>query len=132
MPKKDPLQPKRCAELLAALAAPERLKIVRFLADGPHNVTEIADMLAIPAVNVSHHLHVLKVSQLIQGKKKGRFVWYSLRPGVLEEVVAAGVPGEALNLGCCQILLPLGGPGHTSRPAGSGCRPIDESDSVRP
>jgi DNA-binding transcriptional ArsR family regulator len=117
MPKKDPLQPERCAELLAALAAPERLKIVRFLADGPHNVTEIAGMLAIPAVNVSHHLQVLKVSQLIQGKKKGRFVWYSLRPGVLEEVVAAGAPGEALNLGCCQILLPLGVPENPSGPA---------------
>jgi DNA-binding transcriptional ArsR family regulator len=108
--KKDPLQPKRCAELLAALAAPERLKIVRFLAEGPHNVTEIVEMLTIPAVNVSHHLQVLKVSGLIQGKKKGRFVWYSLRAGVLEEAVKAGVPGDALNLGCCQIVLPLGGP----------------------
>jgi DNA-binding transcriptional ArsR family regulator len=131
MPNQDPLQPERCAELLAALAAPERLKIVRFLADGPHNVTEIADKLAIPAVNVSHHLHVLKVSQLIQGKKKGRFVWYSLRPGVLKEVVAAGVPGEALNLGCCQIVLPLGEPENTYRPSGRGCH-SDEADAARP
>ncbi len=131
MPKKDPLQPERCAELLAALAAPERLKIIRFLADGPHNVTEIADMLAVPAVNVSHHLHVLKVSRLIEGKKKGRFVWYSLRPGVREDVVAAGAPGEALNLGCCQIVLPLDGPGKTSRPAPGGCR-SDPSDVARP
>lgn len=131
MTKQDPLQPERCAELLAAIAAPERLKIVRFLADGPHNVTEIADMLAIPAVNVSHHLHVLKVSQLIQGKKKGRFVWYSLRAGVLKVVVLAGVPGEALNLGCCQIVLPLSVPGNTFRPAGSGC-PVDDSDAPRP
>jgi DNA-binding transcriptional ArsR family regulator len=103
---KDPLQPSRCAELLAALAAPERLKIVRFLADGPHTVTEIADMLAVPAVNVSHHLTVLKHARLIAGKKQGRFVWYALRPGVLEESVQAGIPTEALNLGCCKILLP--------------------------
>jgi DNA-binding transcriptional ArsR family regulator len=111
VPKKDPLQPQRCAELLAALAAPERLKIVRFLADGPHNVTEIVEMLAIKAVNVSHHLTVLKHAGLIAGKKKGRFVLYSLRPGVLEEAVDAGVPAEALNLGCCRIELPLGGAG---------------------
>ncbi|MFL5342183.1 MAG: ArsR/SmtB family transcription factor [Gemmataceae bacterium] len=103
---KDPLQPQRCAELLAALAAPERLKIVRFLADGPHHVTAIVEMLGIPAVNVSHHLAVLKHACLIQGRKQGRFVWYSLRPGVLREATAAGVPREALNLGCCQILLP--------------------------
>lgn len=108
MPR-DPLQPKRCAELLSALAAPERLKIVRFLADGPRNVTEITEMLAIKAVNVSHHLTVLKTSRLIAGKKKGRFVLYSLRPGVLDEAVGAGVPAEALNLGCCRIELPFGG-----------------------
>ena len=104
---KDPLQPQKCAELLAALAAPERLKIVRFLADGPHNVTEIADMLRIPAVNVSHHLNVLKQAGLIRGKKHGRFVHYALRPGMLEDVVAAGIPKDALNLGCCRLEMPM-------------------------
>ena len=107
MAKKDPLQPQRCAELLGALAAPERLKIVRFLADGPHNVTEIAEMLAVPAVNVSHHIAVLKYARLIEGKKDGRFVWYSLGPGILDDAIRAGVPSEALNLGCCKLELPL-------------------------
>ena len=107
MAKKDPLQPQRCAELLSALAAPERLKVVRFLAEGRHNVTEIAEMLAIPTVNVSHHLTVLKHAHLIQGKKEGRFVWYSLSPGILDDAVKAGVPCEALNLGCCKLELPL-------------------------
>lgn len=86
--RRDPLQPERCAELLAALAAPERRKIVRFL----------VDVLAIPAVNVSYHLHVLRASGLIRGKK-GRLVWCSLRAGVMTEAVQAGVPGDALNLG---------------------------------
>lgn len=105
MPK-DPLQPSRCAELLAALAAPERLKIVRFLADGPRTVTEIADMLAVAPVNVSHHVSVLKRAKLIVGNKKGRFIFYSLCPGVLEDSIEAGIPRDVLNLGCCQILLP--------------------------
>jgi DNA-binding transcriptional ArsR family regulator len=104
--KKDPLQPQRCAELLAALAAPERLKIVRLLADGPHNVTQIIDALKIAPLNVSHHLNVLKHARLIQGEKQGRFVIYSLCEGVLGEVIEAGVPKEALDLGCCQIVLP--------------------------
>lgn len=105
--KRDPLNPQKCAQLLSALAAPERLKIVRFLSEGPHNVTEIAEMLNVAPVNVSHHLMVLKVSGLIAGKKKGRFVLYSLRPGVLEDAVEAGLPRDALNLGCCRIELPL-------------------------
>ncbi|MFO0797983.1 MAG: metalloregulator ArsR/SmtB family transcription factor [Gemmataceae bacterium] len=108
MPKRDPLQPKRCAELLAALAAPERLRIVRLLADGERNVTQIIEAADIAPLNVSHHLTVLKTAGLIRGQKRGRFVWYALRPGVLEEAVAAGIAGEALNLGCCQLVLPLG------------------------
>ncbi|WP_020469746.1 ArsR/SmtB family transcription factor [Zavarzinella formosa] len=107
MAKKDPIQPQRCAQVLAALAAPERLKIVRFLAEGPHNVTEIAEMLAIPPVNVSHHLMMLKHADLIEGTKKGRFVWYGLCSGVLEEAVEAGIPKDALNLGCCRLELPM-------------------------
>lgn len=119
MAKRDPLNPQKCAQLLSALAAPERLKIVRFLAEGPHNVTEIAEMLNVAAVNVSHHLTVLRTSGLISGKKKGRFVHYSLRPGVLEDAVRAGVPQEALNLGCCRIELPLGEPNRKSESTGS-------------
>jgi DNA-binding transcriptional ArsR family regulator len=103
---KDPLDPKRCAKLLAALAAPERLKIVRFLAGGTHTVTEITDELKIKPLNVSHHLSVLKNAGLIRGTKRGRFVDYALRPGVLEEAVEAGVPKEALDLGCCRLELP--------------------------
>lgn len=109
MPKSDPLQPQRCAELLAALAAPERLRIVRLLADGERNVTQIIAGAGVAALNVSHHLTVLKTAGLIRGQKRGRFVWYGLHPGVLEEAVAAGVAGEALNLGCCQLVLPPGG-----------------------
>jgi len=112
---KDPLKPEACAQLLGALAAPERLKIVRYLMDGPRNVTEIVEMLEIPAVNVSHHLTVLKHADIIRGKKRGRFVLYSLRPGVLDHAVQAGVSKEALNLGCCHLMLP------NSPPASEAC-----------
>lgn len=91
---------------MAALAAPERLRIVRLLANGSQNVTQIIDALQIPPLNVSHHLTVLKHAGLIQGEKQGRFVIYSLCDGVLSEVIEAGIPKESLDLGCCQILLP--------------------------
>ena len=100
----DPLQPKRCAELLAALAAPERLRIVRYLRDGPRNVTEIAEMLRAPAVNASHHLNVLRHAGLVQNQKQGRFVLYSLRPGVLQS--GDDPLHDLLQLGCCELRLP--------------------------
>ena len=96
------------ARRAAALAAPERLQIVRLLGDGPQNVTQITEALKIPPLNVNHHLTVLKHANLIQSVKQGRFVIYSLREGVLHEVVEAGISKEALDLGCCQIVLPKG------------------------
>jgi len=105
-PKRDPLQPERCAEPLAALAAPERIGIVRLLSTGPHNVTQITEAVKIAPLNVSHHLAVLKAARLIERRKQGRFVIYSLRDGVLDEAITSGVPHECLNLGCCQIVLP--------------------------
>jgi DNA-binding transcriptional ArsR family regulator len=104
----DPLQPKRCAEKLSALAAPERLRIVRYLRDGPRNVTEIAEMLQAPLVNVSHHLHVLRHAGLVQSEKQGRFVLYSLCPDVFRP--EEGKPGDEIDLGCCQLKLPLNEP----------------------
>ena len=103
---KDPLEPKRCAELLGALAAPERLEIVRLLASGPQNVTQIVETLKIAPLNVSHHLSTLRHAGIIEGEKQGRFVNYSLRPGVLCDAVEAGIPKETLDLGCCQLVMP--------------------------
>ncbi len=99
----DPLQPQQCAQQLSALAAPERLRIVRFLRDGPRNAGEIAEMLQTAPVNVSHHMSVLKNAGLVQSEKRGRFVIYSLSPGVLQ---AKKGKADHLNLGCCRLELP--------------------------
>jgi hypothetical protein len=103
----DPLQPSRCARQLGALAAPERLKIVRFLRDGPRNVTEIAEMLKTAPVNVTHHMGVLKQAAIVRSRKKGRFVYYSLAPGfVSSDVNSSGK--DFLDLGCCRLEVPRG------------------------
>jgi DNA-binding transcriptional ArsR family regulator len=102
--KDDPLQPEHCAEMLSALASPERLRIVRFLGDGPQNVTAISEMLKIALVNVSHHLNVLHQAGIINRRKQGRFVLYSLAPGVLQPDCNEKI--ARLNLGCCRIEVP--------------------------
>jgi DNA-binding transcriptional ArsR family regulator len=103
--QQDPLQSQRCARKLAALAAPERLRIVHFLRAGPRNVTEIAEMLHTAPVNVSHHMHVLTEAGLVQREKRGRFVLYSLTQGVLE-TDGQDAAHDHLNLGCCRIEIP--------------------------
>ncbi len=103
----DPLQPKKCAKLLAALASPERLKIVTFLAKGPRNVTEIASAVGVSALNLYHHLNILKGAALVRRKKQGRFVVYSLCPGFVENTNEGGVSKDYLNLGCCRLEISL-------------------------
>jgi DNA-binding transcriptional ArsR family regulator len=100
----DRLQSEHCAEVLSALAAPERLRIIQFLREGPRNVTEIAAMLGAPMVNISHHMGVLRQAHLVESRKQGRFVIYSLIPGLLEGGAAGQT--ERLNLGCCRLELP--------------------------
>jgi len=100
---KDLLQSERCAEMLGALAAPERLRIIRFLRDGARNVTEIAEFLHVPPVNAAHHLAKLRDAGLLQRNKQGRFVVYSLAPDVLKAATAAT---DHLDLGCCRLELP--------------------------
>ena len=78
----DPLRPDACAAIFSALSAPERIKILRFLRDGERNVSQIADMLRTAPVNVSHHVAVMKYAGLIQSRKDGRFMMYSLLPGL--------------------------------------------------
>jgi DNA-binding transcriptional ArsR family regulator len=103
---KDPLQPQRCAELLVVLAAPERLRIIRFLRDGARNVTKIVAMLRTTHVNVAHHLRVLKEAGVIRARKKGRFVYYSLSPAMSDMEQRDADGKQVVNLGCCKLELP--------------------------
>src|SRR5205823_2228919 len=94
-----------CAELLSALAAPDRLRIVQLLRLGPRSVGEIADELHIRIVNLSHHLTVLRHAGLVRNERQGRYIFYSLAPEVVQEE-DEDPKSEHLNLGCCRLELP--------------------------
>jgi ArsR family transcriptional regulator len=67
-------------EMLKALSDKMRLRIFWVLvrADTELCVTEIIDAIQENQYNVSRHLKILKYSGLIQERKQGRFVFYSL------------------------------------------------------
>jgi DNA-binding transcriptional ArsR family regulator len=96
----EPLQPEQCARKLAALADPERLRIIHCLRAGPRNVGELAALLDAKVVNISHHLGVLRHAGLVLDEKQGRFVLYRLHPDVCR------TGNEHLDLGCCRLEIP--------------------------
>ncbi len=102
---KDNLESDRCARLLRAMADPERLKIVQCLRSGPKNVGEIAELLGAEAVNVSHHLGVLRNAGIALDERQGRFIIYRLHPDVFQAETKAG-RADHLDFGCCRLEIP--------------------------
>ena len=102
---KDLLQAVHCAEQLKALGEPLRLRIVSALRAGPQSVSELAETLDVELVTVSHHLGILRSARLVQTKRKGRFILYSLHAGVFQPA-STSRGKEHIDLGCCRLEVP--------------------------
>lgn len=73
------------AELCQALADPKRILILYALAESTCSVGELARRLALRQSNVSQHLAVLRERGLVDTRRTGTTVRYSLRyPTVIE------------------------------------------------
>jgi ArsR family transcriptional regulator len=85
--------------LLRALADRHRLKILNMLvhADGqPVCVCEFTATFELPQQNVSYHLKQLVDAGVISRRRRGRYSYYSLVDGALEQIAAlVAVPAEA-------------------------------------
>lgn len=69
-----------------ALNDDTRREILEILRVNSLNAGEIADRFKISKPSISHHLDILKQADLIQFKKKGQFVIYSINLPAFEEV----------------------------------------------
>jgi ArsR family transcriptional regulator len=82
----------RAAELardFAVLADPVRLRLLSFLATssaGEVCVCELVEPLGRSQPTVSHHIKILAEAGLIEGEKRGRWVWYRTVPSRLAEL----------------------------------------------
>ena len=69
-----------------ALADQNRLRIIGILAESPHTVEDIADLLGVSNSTASHHLSKLTKAGLISAAPKGHYYQYSLNNEVLQEM----------------------------------------------
>jgi DNA-binding transcriptional ArsR family regulator len=70
-----------------------RLNILMILGQGERNVTSLCEELKLPQPTVSHHLGLLRMSNIIANRRNGKQVFYSLNGRV-------GVPDEGLEVHC--------------------------------
>lgn len=72
---------------LDALAHPVRLRLLRTLARGPHTTGELAHAWELSPPEVSRHLAVLRRAGLLEARRQGRYVRYTLN---LPDLTALG------------------------------------------
>jgi ArsR family transcriptional regulator, arsenate/arsenite/antimonite-responsive transcriptional repressor len=75
--------------LFQALADRHRLKVVNMLAQAEGEaicVCDFQDALGLKQPTVSYHLKQLVDAGVIERAQRGRFAFYSLRPGVLDRI----------------------------------------------
>ena len=67
------------AKILKALSHPSRIFIVEKINENPHCVCELAELIGIDQSTTSKHLSILKNAGLLDDRKEGTTVYYSLR-----------------------------------------------------
>ena len=78
------------AGILKALAHPSRVFIVEKLAEAPHCVCELTELIGADTSTVSKHLSILKQAGIVATRKEGTTVYYSLTcrciPSIIDSV----------------------------------------------
>jgi len=76
------------ASMLRAMAHPMRIAIIDLLTINKRlSVTEIYEKLNIEQASASHHLNILKNKGILESKREGKMIFYSLRHEKLMEII---------------------------------------------
>ncbi|MBD0280228.1 MAG: winged helix-turn-helix transcriptional regulator [Flavisolibacter sp.] len=66
---------------------PTRREILELLRQKDLSAGEIAERFHISWPSVSHHLDLLKQADLVQVRKEGQFMYYSLNTTVVDDII---------------------------------------------
>ena len=75
------------ADVFQVLAHPTRIHIIETLREGELSVGEILQHVKVEPANISQHLAILRSKRLVNHRKAGNQVLYSLRNPFLSEVL---------------------------------------------
>jgi len=78
------------ADLFAILGDTTRLRILNLLETGESPVCELAEKLGMSQSAVSHQLRLLRAYHLVENRRNGRHVIYTLGDRCVQELLGAG------------------------------------------
>lgn len=75
------LEPKinEAAALMDMLSQPVRLRLLCLLLEGEKSVLELADLVQLSQPGMSHHLRKLREKNLVETRRDGQTIFYSLK-----------------------------------------------------
>lgn len=76
----------RTARLFHALADETRLRIVESLCEGEQCVCELTTLLKTSQSLLSFHLKTLKEAGMVQDRREGRWIYYTLQAEAFDEI----------------------------------------------
>lgn len=89
MTEADRLRAEARANVLKALAHPTRIYIVDLIErEGPHCVHDLTRRVGVDTSTVSRHLSILKNAGMLQDRKEGTTVYYSVACGCIADFMA--------------------------------------------
>lgn len=99
-------------QLLAALADPTRMSILRELAGNPEVCAcDFTSCCDVSQPTISHHLKVLRDAGVVVSERRGNWIWYRIAPNLQERL--AGIAQGLIPGG----LIPVSALGKRPRPA---------------
>ena len=102
--------------IMRLLADPTRFRVITMLQTGEINVSSLCKLLSLAQPTVSHHLGLLRAMGLVNTRRKGKQVFYSLNSNTVESLTDQ--PGLVINAGSMQLRLTGTGNGSPLREAG--------------
>lgn len=78
---------KMSTRIFKALNDQTRREILDLLRNSDLNAGDIAQHFNITKASISNHLDILMQAQLIEQRREGQFLWYSLNTTVLDEIL---------------------------------------------
>jgi ArsR family transcriptional regulator len=89
-------------QLLAALADPTRMEIMRELAGSPEVCAcDFTDCCDVSQPTISHHLKVLRDAGAVTSERLGNRVYYRIAPNLMERL--SGIAGTLMPGGLVQV-----------------------------
>ena len=75
------------SDTFKALADPTRREILGLLKQGELSAGEIGAHFHMTGATISHHLAVLHHAGIIDGEKRGKYIYYTLNTTVMHDII---------------------------------------------